>query len=92
MTTEIELGEMLITGKQLQACNKHTGCWKDKKGVIFDLGNVNYRLKPTITYYRVYRTEWDSEVFTAYSAMPFVEFDSWTHHDRVHIHDFEIEE
>ena len=101
MTTLRELGEMLIevadNGREMQ-CRQYQNAipsiWETVcvKTGAFSLGHYEYRLKPKVTYYRVYKdASRYAKVFEQdypFSAgKPWIEvYPDWTH-----IHDFEVE-
>ena len=95
MTDLRELGEMLIevadNGREIEFRKKH-GAWTSKplnKAFHFDL-DTEYRLKPKVTYYRVYAE--GGALVAVVDSKPFEKFATWKADlDDTLIHDFEIE-
>ena len=103
MTTITELGRMLIevgeNGRVLQRLrlSPMDGAWEDFAGQEhkhineIDLGDYEYRLKPKVTYYRVWR-EAGGGVRIQEQAHKILDWVDWSPRPTdVHIHDFEIE-
>ena len=90
MTTARQLGEMLVTGKPMQfrTFEAFEGEWSDYEGGIpntFDLFNMEYRIKPQVTYYRVNKNIMGGASLKSQNR-PFKD------KSELHIHDFQIEE
>jgi len=95
MTSKQELGEMLITGKQIDESIKGKDNWfaMDHNDPKFDLEYFEYRLAPKTTYYRVWQRAGADHVAIDHQTTKFNHFANWRQEpDIIHIHDFEITE
>ena len=100
MTTLKELGEMLIevadNGREIQLRDKNKlGCgWSDLVSspavFYFETDQYEYRLKPKVTYYRVYLNLITSEIDTLVLGSTFLPKETMNG-DCEWIHDFEVE-
>jgi len=98
MTTRQELGEMLISGKDMQYRHvEKTGSWEENhpKSSYFDIQLLEYRIKPTIKYYRVVE---DIDGIPIIYKQTTTKFPTWDEYCSQfsgtlmmkHVHDFEI--
>lgn len=95
-TSKKELAAMLIesdeTGREVQYRNRGTGEWAPSVLAT----DFEYRLKPIIKYYRVWKWSNVSSPTTTVGPIPFPPFDEWGEVGKSVsaslIHDFEIEQ